>query len=61
MKEGAQVRADPVFYYGLYGDYVGRKPESEFCLRSLETCRFLIQKMEDDPFAKKLLTGWAMR
>ncbi len=52
MKEGAQV---------IYGDYVGRKPESEFCLRSLETCRFLIQKMEDDPFAKKLLTGWAMR
>jgi His-Xaa-Ser system radical SAM maturase HxsB len=53
--------ADPVFHYGLYKDYVGRKPESDFCLRSMETCRFLIKKMEADRFARKLFTAWAVR
>jgi uncharacterized protein len=53
--------ADPVYHYGLQKDYVGRKPESDFCLRSMETCRFLIQKMESDPFIKKIFTTWAAR
>lgn len=52
--------ADPVFHYAQYKDYVGRKPESEFCTRSMEIFRFLIQKMESDPFVKKLFTSWAM-
>jgi His-Xaa-Ser system radical SAM maturase HxsB len=53
--------ADPVYHYGLQKDYVGRKPVSDFCLRSMETCRFLIQKMESDPFVKKVFTTWATR
>lgn len=51
--------ADPVFHYGLYKDYIGRKPESEFCIRNMETFRFLIKKMEDDVFVKQLFTKWA--
>jgi uncharacterized protein len=51
--------ADPVFHYALYKDYVGRKPESEFCSRNMETFRFLIKKMEGDKFVRELFTKWA--
>lgn len=51
--------ADPVFHYQVSRDYVGRKPESEFCSRNMEIFRFLIQKMETDHFAKQLFTKWA--
>ena len=51
--------ADPVFHYALYKDYVGRKPESEFCSRNMETFRFLIKKMEGDKFVRQLFTKWA--
>jgi uncharacterized protein len=53
--------ADPVFHYKVQGDYVGRKPESEFCSRNMGIFRFLIQKMETDTFAKQLFTQWANR
>lgn len=51
--------ADPVFHYGLHKDYVGRKPESEFCYRNMETFRHLIDRMESDSFVKRLFTEWA--
>lgn len=51
--------ADPVYHYAMHGDVVGRKPESEFCRRNMETFRYLIQKMESDPFVKRLFTRWA--
>lgn len=53
--------ADPVLHYSLYGDYLGRKPESEFCHRNMETFRYLIRKMESDPFVKQLFMKWANR
>lgn len=53
--------ADPVYHYAMHGDFVGRKPESEFCRRNMETFRFLIMKMENDPFAKRLFLQWANR
>ena len=51
--------ADPVFHYGLYRDYIGRKPESAFCSRNMATFRFLIERMEGDKFIRKLFTRWA--
>lgn len=51
--------ADPVFHYALHKDYVGRKPESEFCSRNMETFRFLIKKMEGSKFVRQLFTKWA--
>jgi len=51
--------ADPVFHYALYKDYVGRKPESEFCFRNMGIFRFLIKKMEGDKFVRQLFTKWA--
>jgi uncharacterized protein len=51
--------ADPVFHYKVQNDYVGRKPESEFCSRNMEIFRFLIQRMETDTFSRILFTKWA--
>lgn len=53
--------ADPVYHYAVSDDYVGRKPESEFCHRNMETFRYLILKMESDPFVKSLFMKWANR
>ncbi len=53
--------AEPVFHYKVSHDYVGRKPESEFCSRNMEIFRFLIQEMETDTFARQLFTRWANR
>lgn len=53
--------ADPVFHYKVQSDFVGRKPESEFCFRHMETFRFLIQAMETDSFTRQLFTKWANR
>lgn len=51
--------ADPVFHYGMYKDYLGRKPESEFCRRNMATFQFLIKRMDEDPFVKRLFLSWA--
>ena len=53
--------ADPVLHWGLYKDHVGRKPESEFCRRNMAVFRYLIGKMESDPFVKRLFLKWANR
>jgi len=51
--------ADPVYHHGIQGDFVGRKPTSEFCSRNMEIFRFLIHKMESDSFVRQLFTRWA--
>jgi uncharacterized protein len=53
--------ADPVLHWGLYKDYLGRKPESEFCRRNMGIFRYLIGKMESDPFVRSLFLKWANR
>ena len=53
--------ADPVFHYGLYKDFVGRKPESEFCRRHMGIFRYLIRRMEEDASVKQLFVRWANR
>jgi His-Xaa-Ser system radical SAM maturase HxsB len=53
--------ADPVFHYGQHKDYVGRKPESEFCQRNMAIFKYLIQRMEEDRFVKRLFTRWGTR
>jgi len=53
--------ADPVYHYALHNDFVGRKPESSFCNRNMSIIDYLINRMEDDPFVKKLFYKWANR
>jgi His-Xaa-Ser system radical SAM maturase HxsB len=51
--------ADPVFHYARYRDFVGRKPESEFCRRNMGVFRYLIRRMEDNAFVRRLFLRWA--
>jgi uncharacterized protein len=51
--------ADPVFHHAVYGDVVGRKPESAFCSRNMGIFRHLITKMRDEPATKQLFQHWA--
>jgi uncharacterized protein len=55
----AYCGADPVFHYGRYGDFVGRKPESEFCQRNMGIFRHLIARMEEEVSVKRLFLRWA--
>jgi sulfatase maturation enzyme AslB (radical SAM superfamily) len=53
--------ADPVFHFGTQGDYVGRKPESEFCNRNMAIFRHLIQLMRTDESARDIFRRWVFR
>jgi uncharacterized protein len=51
--------AEPVFHHAIFGDVLGRKPESEFCKRIMGVVRHLLSKMQTDPEAKKIFMRWA--
>jgi uncharacterized protein len=51
--------ADPVFHHAIFGDVLGRKPESEFCKRIMGVVRYLLIKMKSDPQAKIIFMRWA--
>lgn len=50
--------ADPVLHYGLHKDFIARKPESQFCNRNMSIFKYLISRMESDPFVKNLFMKW---
>lgn len=50
--------ADPVFHYAMYGDILGRKPESEFCKRTMGVTRYLLNAMRTDAEARQIFMGW---
>ena len=51
--------ADPVYHYATVKDFVGRKPESDFCYRNMNIFKYIFQKMDEDKFVKDLFLGWA--
>lgn len=51
--------SDPVFHWGQQKDFVGRKPESEFCQRNMHIFKGLIRRMDEDVFVRQLFTRWA--
>lgn len=51
--------AEPVFHHAIFGDVLGRKPESEFCKRIMGVVRHLLKKMQEDPEAKEIFMRWA--
>lgn len=55
----AYCGADPVFHHGRYKDFIGRKPESEFCNRNMRIFKYVIERMEADPYVKRLFMSWA--
>ena len=50
--------ADPVFHHSTFGDVLGRKPESEFCKRSMGVIRYLLEKIQSDPEALAIFKRW---
>ena len=48
---------DPV----AFGDVLGRKPESEFCKRTMGVVRYLLATLRSDPAAKEIFLTWANR
>jgi uncharacterized protein len=50
--------ADPVYHHATQGDYVGKKPLSDFCKRHMAMCRHLITLMREDSQTKDIFLGW---
>ena len=52
--------ADPVYHHAQHaGDCVGHKAESGFCRKNMGIFKYLVGRMEDDPFVKDLFLKWA--
>ena len=50
--------ADPVFHHAMFGDYLGKKPESEFCNRMMGAFKHLLTLMEEDEETKAIFLRW---
>ena len=50
--------SDPVQHHTTQGDFVGFKPTSAFCQKSMGMVRHLIRLLEDDPQAASVLRSW---
>lgn len=53
--------SDPVYHYATSGDFLGRKPESDFCRRNMAVFRHLLELYESDASARATFLGWAGR
>jgi His-Xaa-Ser system radical SAM maturase HxsB len=53
--------ADPTYHYATSGDFVGRKPVSGFCRRNMQIFKLLLDRYENDRYAREVFTGWAGR
>lgn len=50
--------SDPVYHHATQGDYVGKKPLSDFCKRHMAMSRHLITLMRDDRQVRDIFLGW---
>lgn len=53
--------AEPVYHHAMQKDYLGRKPESEFCKKNMTIFKHLIQLMENDEATRQIFRQWANR
>ena len=51
--------ADPVYHHATMNDFLGRKPESDFCARNMSVFKYLFARMRNDQFVKDLFVRWA--
>jgi His-Xaa-Ser system radical SAM maturase HxsB len=51
--------SDPVYHYATSGDFLGRKPESDFCRRNMAIFKHLMELYESDPSARSTFLSWA--
>jgi uncharacterized protein len=50
--------SDPVYHYSVFKDFVGRKPESDFCNRNMTVIKHIFNKMNNDKEVKKIFLSW---
>ena len=53
--------SDPVYHHAVAGNFVGRKPESEFCRRNTRIFEMLLEKYESDAAVREVFLDWAAR
>jgi len=53
--------SDATVHHTLQGDFVGYKPESPFCERTMTIVPYLMKKYSEDEFCRDLFTRWANR
>ena len=53
--------ADPVYHYATTGDFLGRKPASDFCRRNMAIFELLLDRFEGNSDARALFLEWAAR
>jgi len=51
--------ADPVYHYATTNDFVGRKPESDFCYRNMNAFKYIFNRMDSDKFVEDLFMSWS--
>jgi len=51
--------SDPIFHYATQGDFVGKKPVSDFCKRNMSIFKGLIERMVDRPHVREIFERWA--
>ena len=51
--------SDPVYHYATTNDYVGRKPESDFCYRNMNAFKYIFNRMDSDKFVEDLFMSWS--
>jgi uncharacterized protein len=49
---------DPVYHHATQGDVVGHRPTSDYCKRNMGVFRTLIDRMEKDPLARRIMMRW---
>jgi len=51
--------SDPVYHYATTKDFVGRKPESDFCYRNMNVFKYIFNRMNSDMYVEKLFMSWS--
>lgn len=54
----AYCGADPVRNHATQGDLAGYRPSSGFCQTNMEVIRYLLDLMDSDPGAERILRSW---
>jgi His-Xaa-Ser system radical SAM maturase HxsB len=53
--------AEPVYHHAMFGDVLGKKPESDFCYKNLSIFKHVIKLMRDDAETAQIFLRWATR
>jgi His-Xaa-Ser system radical SAM maturase HxsB len=53
--------ADPVYHYATSGDFVGRKPDSDFHRRNMTIFKHLLERYESEEDTRAVFLEWAGR